>query len=188
MHMDHSHMDHGDMGHGDMDMGQCDMNMLFTWSSKNLCIVFRQWRITGPVSFLLSLVLIVLLTAGYEGVRQITRKYEAAHNQRLNAFAISTSTNGGDGIPEPVTANIHDSIHAEGSPLLVGRDNRAALARRGKLILAALYAVQVFYSFFIMLLFMTYNGMVMLAVAVGAFVGYLAFAHDTPATKSIACH
>lgn len=38
------------------------------------------------------------------------------------------------------------------------------------------------------LLFMTYNGMVMLAVAVGAFVGYLTFAEDTPATKSIACH
>lgn len=38
------------------------------------------------------------------------------------------------------------------------------------------------------LLFMTYNGMVMLAVAVGAFVGYLAFADDTPASKSIACH
>lgn len=60
------------------------------------------------------------------------------------------SCSAGDGIPEPVTANIHDSMNAEGSPLLVGRDNRAALARRGKLILAALYAVQVFYSFFIM--------------------------------------
>jgi copper transporter 1 len=60
------------------------------------------------------------------------------------------SCSAGDGIPEPVTANIHDAINAEGSPLLVGRDNRATLARRGKLILAALYAVQVFYSFFIM--------------------------------------
>lgn len=69
--------------------------MVFTWSSKNLCIIFRQWRITGPVSFLLSLVLIVLLTAGYEGVRQITRKYEAAHNQRLNAFAATSTTGGG---------------------------------------------------------------------------------------------
>jgi copper transporter 1 len=38
------------------------------------------------------------------------------------------------------------------------------------------------------LLFMTYNGMIMLAVAVGAFVGYLAFADGTPATKSVACH
>lgn len=38
------------------------------------------------------------------------------------------------------------------------------------------------------LLFMTYNGLVMLAVAVGAFVGYLAFGQDDSATKSVACH
>ena len=37
------------------------------------------------------------------------------------------------------------------------------------------------------LLFMTYNGWVMFAVAVGAFVGYLAFGNSS-ATKSVACH
>ncbi|KAJ5768560.1 hypothetical protein N7533_001143 [Penicillium manginii] len=196
--MDHSmhamhDMDHGHSGHGDMDMGdQCSMNMIFTWSSKNLCIIFRQWRITGPLSLLLSLILIVLLTAGYEGVRHVTRKYEAAHNQRLNAFVATTSSSD-NGIPRPVTADLptdaFQPVAGEGSPLLVGRDNRAAVARRGKLTLAALYAIQVFYSFFIMLLFMTYNGSVMLAVAVGAFAGYLAFADDgTSAQKTVACH
>lgn len=35
---------------------------------------------------------------------------------------------------------------------------------------------------------MTYNGMVMIAVAVGAFVGYLAFADGAPASKTVACH
>lgn len=34
---------------------------------------------------------------------------------------------------------------------------------------------------------MTYNGWVMLAVAVGAFAGYLAFGNSS-ATKSVACH
>jgi copper transporter 1 len=38
------------------------------------------------------------------------------------------------------------------------------------------------------LLFMTYNGFVMLAVAVGAFVGFLAFGGRTGATKETACH
>ncbi|KAJ5396588.1 hypothetical protein N7509_004701 [Penicillium cosmopolitanum] len=195
--MDHSmhamhDMDHGHSGHGDMDMGdQCSMNMIFTWSSKNLCIIFRQWRITGPLSLLFSLILIVLLTAGYEGVRHVTRKYEAAHNQRLNAFVATTSSSD-NGIPRPVTADLptdaFQPVSGEGSPLLVGRDNRAAVARRGKFTLAALYAIQVFYSFFIMLLFMTYNGSVMLAVAVGAFVGYLAFADGTSAQKTVACH
>lgn len=35
---------------------------------------------------------------------------------------------------------------------------------------------------------MTYNGWIMIAVAVGAFVGYMAFTTDLPATKSVACH
>ena len=38
------------------------------------------------------------------------------------------------------------------------------------------------------LLFMTYNGLVMVAVGVGAFIGYLVFGEDTAATKSVACH
>lgn len=37
------------------------------------------------------------------------------------------------------------------------------------------------------LLFMTYNGWVMLSVAVGAFIGYLGFGNSSP-TKSVACH
>lgn len=35
---------------------------------------------------------------------------------------------------------------------------------------------------------MTYNGWVMLAVAVGAFVGYIFFGSQNAATKSVACH
>jgi copper transporter 1 len=37
------------------------------------------------------------------------------------------------------------------------------------------------------LLFMSYNGWVMLAVAVGAFIGYLTFGSGS-ATKTVACH
>jgi copper transporter 1 len=38
------------------------------------------------------------------------------------------------------------------------------------------------------LLFMTYNGWVMLAVAVGAFVGYLSFGENLSSAKTVACH
>lgn len=38
----------------------------------------------------------------------------------------------------------------EASSLLVGWDSKRAAEQRGKIVLAALYAVQVFYSFFIM--------------------------------------
>lgn len=35
---------------------------------------------------------------------------------------------------------------------------------------------------------MTYNGLIMIAVAVGAFVGYLIFGDEISASKTVACH
>ncbi|KFY05274.1 hypothetical protein O988_00113 [Pseudogymnoascus sp. VKM F-3808] len=45
-------MDHG--GH-DASPARCNMNMLFTWSTRDLCIIFRSWHITGPITLTLSL-------------------------------------------------------------------------------------------------------------------------------------
>ncbi|KAG9532000.1 Ctr copper transporter, partial [Aureobasidium melanogenum] len=158
--MDHSHMDHGNMGHGGMDHGgmdhgdMCNMNMLFTWDTNNLCIVFKSWRITSTMSLIWSLLGVMLLTAGYELVREMSRRYEAKVQREI------------DDMPRRSAADAY---------------------AKSKTIKAALYAIQVFYSFFIMLLFMTYNGWIMLSVAVGAFVGYLVFGNST-VTKSAACH
>lgn len=58
-----------------------------------------------------------------------------------------------DGVSGQSIANVSEGIRpvsGERSPLLAGRDNRAAVARQGRITLAALYAIQVFYSFFIM--------------------------------------
>ena len=88
--MDHSHMDHSHSGmsHGDMDMGhnQCSMNMIFTWDYNNLCIVFRSWRITSVPTLLGSLVAIVVLTAGYEALREASRRYEERSVARKSAL------------------------------------------------------------------------------------------------------
>ncbi|KAL1633176.1 copper transpport protein [Neofusicoccum ribis] len=143
------------------------MNMLFTWDTTDLCIVFRGWHVGSTWSLLVSLVGVVVLCAGYELVREASRRYEASVAARQGGVKI-----GGSGVPAPGRAVVAWSAREE---------------KRVKLIRAALYAVQVFYSFFIMLLFMTYNGWVMLAVAVGAFVGYLAFGQGS-ATKTVACH
>ncbi|KAF2207658.1 hypothetical protein CERZMDRAFT_102145 [Cercospora zeae-maydis SCOH1-5] len=159
-HMDHGNgnsmpgMDHGHMG-GDEPM-MCNMNMLFTWDTSNLCIVFSSWRISGAWSLIWSLAAVVALTAGYEAVREASRRYEAGLERR---------TGGG---------RTHASASEE---------------QKGKLIKALLYGFQVFYSFFIMLLFMTYNGWIMIAVGVGATVGYLMFSGaGTSSSKSAACH
>ena len=58
--------------------------MLFTWDSTNLCIIFRQWHIHSTLSLVLSLVAVAALTAGYELVRDMSRRYEQSHSEYLN--------------------------------------------------------------------------------------------------------
>jgi len=153
-HMDHSGMDHG--GHGGMgDEKGCTMNMLFTWNTEHLCIVFKWWHIRGPTSLIFSLLAVVLLGAGYEAIRSGSRRYEQWVNKRQDE---------------------------------VTRRNQVEVTKRAHIIKAILYAVQNFYAFMLMLVFMTYNGWVMIALSIGTFVGYLFFGTNTSSTKDTACH
>ncbi|KAF8469585.1 Ctr copper transporter family-domain-containing protein [Kalaharituber pfeilii] len=165
-HMHHdamSHMDHADTMSSPMSY-RCSMNMLFTWNTENLCLVFHWWHVSGNVSLILSLLAVVALSAGYEFLRELTRRFEL----RV------------DSVPQPT--------NEETSSLLPGSAvSPRARNQKAHLIKGVLYGLQVFYSFFIMLLFMTYNGWVMIAVAVGAFVGYVLWGGAT-ATKTVACH
>lgn len=52
--------------------------MLFTWDPTDLCIIFRSWHIRSTGSLILSLVAVAILTAGYELVREVSRRYERA--------------------------------------------------------------------------------------------------------------
>ncbi|KAL1845260.1 hypothetical protein VTK73DRAFT_785 [Phialemonium thermophilum] len=176
--MDHSHMDHSQMDHGDMDHGggghggmgpMCSMNMLFTWDTNNLCIVFRWWHVTNLASLIASLLAIVALVAGYEALREAIRRYETWVNKRAETA--------------PQSATVTES-----TPFLSSGQTRGGVSRRAHAIKAVLYGVQNFYAFMIMLIFMTYNGWVMIAVSVGAGVGYYIFGGSTPATKDTACH
>ncbi|KAH6691745.1 CTR2 long splice variant [Plectosphaerella plurivora] len=180
--MDHSHMDHGDMGHGDMghgghgDMGggpQCSMNMLFTWDTNNLCIVFRQWRIDSTASLVVSLLLVIALTAGYEALRAASRRYEQSVDKRVNALP---------------TGETDGETATETTPFLWTGSQQVEATRSAHIFKAVLYALQNFYAFMIMLIFMTYNGWVMVAVAFGAFIGYVLFGNSTSSTKDNACH
>ncbi|KAF8242383.1 Ctr-domain-containing protein [Wilcoxina mikolae CBS 423.85] len=169
--MDHSHHNHHanplDMSHGGMGGGgggghRCQMSMLFTWNTQDLCLVFRWWHITSTFSLILSLLAVVALGVGYEYLRVISRRYEA----RVDADAAGGAPTEESSLLAPAGRRKHGSI--------------------GK---GLFYGAQVFYSFFIMLLFMTYNGWVMIAVAVGAVVGYVLWGEEAGSSvKSVVCH
>ncbi|PWW78855.1 Ctr-domain-containing protein [Tuber magnatum] len=165
-HMTHASTDHN--MHASPEAYSCRMNMLFTWSTKDLCLVFHGWHVRNTTTLILSLLAVIALSAGYEFVRDLARRYAT----RV------------DGVP---------SISEETSSLLPGRAGAAVAAggvgrrRNGRIGKAVFYGVQVFYSFFIMLLFMTYNGWVMISVAVGSAIGYAIWG-GSGAARSVTCH
>lgn len=126
--------------------------MLFTWDTTNLCIVFSSWRITSFWSLILSLVAVMALTAGYEAVREASRRYEARQTSILqNAPSKCQHQSEINLIPLQghcaYTLQGHISEH---SSLLPPGTSIAAQEQRGQFVKAAFYGVQVFYSFFIM--------------------------------------
>jgi copper transporter 1 len=157
--------------------------MLFTWSTENLCIVFRSWRITNTFTLFLSLFLIVVLCAGYEAVREVSRRYEASCTAKLQNIPSKLPPLPLCTIEEETVlvqtvdvrqCDAEEAIVAEGqddklktiflplwhkgpgheiseSSSLLRLGNQVPQAQRSsEMVKAALYAVQVFYSFFIM--------------------------------------
>ena len=214
--------------------------MLFTWDTTDLCIVFRSWHVSGTFSLVVALIGIILLTAGYEAVREASRRYEAHANKALEgrrggddlrgkspyfrtcralalALALCSAWDGcwrglfpcfiyhtlerrlspaRDKMCSPPPMN-RAHCFTQGEMLEATRSSRRSLSRL-RCMPCRCFIRSSSCRWFIncgrgagangyRLLFMTYNGWIMLAVAVGAFVGYLLFANSSP-TKSAACH
>ena len=151
--------------------------MLFTWSTENLCIVFPQWRITGTFSLLLSLFAVAAMTAGYELVRTMSRKYDASSEEYANALPSTSSfvlplaygvamrkpcgcpsmldtfrTHIMVPGPSPDRFSVDPVVNEDERPRLWQWIGKLAVQQeqRAKMTKAAFYAAQVFYSFFIM--------------------------------------
>ncbi|QLL30266.1 hypothetical protein HG536_0A00830 [Torulaspora globosa] len=145
-------------GHGDMDMGDsdsCSMNMLFTWSYKNTCVIFRWWHIKTIYDLFLSFLAILFLSYLYEYLRYYIYKSQQNHG------------------------------------VLPGNSSSPE-RRRNKLYQSCWYGLQVGFSFMLMLVFMTYNGWLMIAVVLGATWGHYSWGarvkSATDEIPSMACH
>ncbi|KJR84865.1 solute carrier family 31 (copper transporter), member 1 [Sporothrix schenckii 1099-18] len=182
--MDHTH--HHMAEGADMTMDRCTMNMLFTWDTNNLCIVFRWWHIRTTPGLILSLLAVVALGAGYEALREGIRRYEMVLAKRAEAVPPVSAEQ-----PNKEDRESHgdrDDNDTETTPFLRTGQAQVDVNKRAHVTKAVLYGIQNFYAFMIMLVFMTYNGWVMLSVSIGAFVGYLLFGGATPVVKETACH
>jgi len=190
------------MDHGNHDMPmparpRCSMNMLWNYQIADTCIVFREWHISSNTSFVLSCLAVVALGVLYEWLRGAQRGVD----RRIAAQLSAQGKGKARGAPSVSARSSLDGDSEEaglltGLPPLKARPG-APLPITARLTRAALYAVTVFLSFFLMLVFMTYNAYLIIAVVVGAGLGHFLFSThmDLDAVlaggadaKGMACH
>ncbi|KAF4123475.1 solute carrier family 31 (copper transporter), member 1 [Geosmithia morbida] len=93
--------------------------------------------------------------------------------------------------PPPPLPSVHDTgddAVTETTPFVRPGQNQEDAYNRAHITKGVLYALQNFYGLMLMLVFMTYNAWIMIAVAIGAFAGYVVFGKGSSATKDEVCH
>ncbi|EIN11437.1 copper transporter [Punctularia strigosozonata HHB-11173 SS5] len=188
-------MNHGDHS-GHTMPPRCSMNMLWNTQIENTCIVFRSWHIRTTTAFVFSFFIIVALGAFYEWLRM----FQTTVDKRI-ALSMTAKGKGRGGLVSGELPE-NDGDAAEEDGLLTGRRVSKAecvtpIPPAARALRSFLYGATVFLSFFLMLVFMTYNAYLILAVVVGAALGHYVFnpAMDPEAVlsggasgKGMACH
>ncbi|KAJ7785116.1 Ctr copper transporter [Mycena maculata] len=165
-------------------MPRCSMNMLWNTQIVDTCIIFRSWHISSTATFLLSCAAIMSLAVFYEGLRAFQKRLDTRIALELANAAPTTGT---IRLPDAEDADLltERRIPDAGTPVPLFQ----------RLLRATLYGISVFLSFFLMLVFMTYNAYLILATVLGAALGHFLFSgtidvdvllHEE--SKGIPCH
>uniref|UniRef100_A0AC35TK32 Copper transport protein n=1 Tax=Rhabditophanes sp. KR3021 TaxID=114890 RepID=A0AC35TK32_9BILA len=190
--MDHSnHANHVQMDHSNhAQMDHHGMKMWFHGGFEEV-ILFDCWRINSMTGLIISCVIVFLSGLAYESIKWF-RVYLKTQSTLGNGFKFFGKATGRFHKPKANTRASETLPMNGGCPPTEGtccgsggcpenQTGAACGARTGntcsmiRLILAVLYIVQLTFAYLLMLIFMTYNTYLSIAVVLGAGIGNLLF-------------
>jgi len=191
--MDHSAMSHA-VDEVAASMARCKMYMLWNTNIIDTCVVFSSWHISSTTQFVLSCFAILALGVFYEYLRAFQKSLD-------KRIAVGLVASGKGKSRARSGSRSGRSSPDEDVSLLTGR-RLFKIATTGtpvpfllRLLRAGLYGATVFLSFFLMLVFMTYNAYLILATVLGAALGHFIFGGTINVDavlgedgKGMACH
>ncbi|XKL67338.1 hypothetical protein PGB90_002829 [Kerria lacca] len=155
--MDHEHMNHEHMNHNDPKSGPMHhmMSMSFHFGTEET-VLFSFWKFSTVGGLIGSIIGIFILAVLYEGL-----KYYREH-----LFWRSYSLLQYRSVQIPVDKTPHASETKVSQPLMFSKSHAYQ---------SFLHVIQIVISYFLMLIFMTYNVWLGLAVALGSTTGFFLF-------------
>ncbi|XP_026153243.1 high affinity copper uptake protein 1 isoform X1 [Mastacembelus armatus] len=180
----HNHGGGGGSENGGNQGGHGGMVMTFYFGCNNVELLFSGLLINTPGEMVGACIGVFLLAVLYEGLK-IGREVLLRRSQ-VNVRYNSMPLPGADGTvlmeTHKTVGSLIDSQCLEGAEPPVGPKSRlSGLSVRQRMLSPThflqtlLHVIQVVVSYFLMLVFMTYNGYLCIAVAAGAGMGYFLF-------------
>jgi len=201
--MDHAVMGHdmSAMDHSGHDMGNLHMGMVMTFhGGYEETILFDFWQTKTLFAFLVSCFILFVFAALYEGLKLAREKliaYELKKTNNVNGAAVSITrnchcnsrpnlvsceeaealNNNSECCANKTKSNneTHNRLIQNTSPEVVVKSYSSRLFSQGHLIQTFLHMFQITVSYLLMLVFMTYNTWLCVAVVLGAGAGYFFF-------------
>ncbi|CAD6185215.1 unnamed protein product [Caenorhabditis auriculariae] len=171
-HGSHDHGSHAASGHGDHVM-----KMYFHGGYEEV-ILFDCWRIDSLIGLLVSFAAIFVMGATYEGIKWfrvfLLSQPGPSRSKNLTEIPLHTS----HGTPGVATCTPN---RAATEPLVIQNESNLSLKKNSlffppRLIEAVLYIIQLVLAYWLMLIVMTYNTWLSIAVVLGAGFGHWIFA------------
>jgi len=185
--MDHSKMDHAAMGHGSemgMKMDGMDhmsmMKMYFHFGISET-ILFFGWQTSNVGQLIGSCLLLFVVALLYEGLKVFREELLLKAHLELHER----------NSPETIPTNDETGENGVGSDQVIiqsGPSTASKMLNKWHFLQSLLHIVQVTVSYMLMLVFMTYNVWLCLAVVLGAGAGYFFFGWRKQSTVDVNEH
>ena len=164
-------------GHPVMNMDH-GMKMFFHFTLGDTCL-FEGWRLDGVDDMIIACLVFFMIAVAYEGLKSYREFLIKRDRLSRRSFPISVIGGGGDlayrvsnGATEPVNPR-----NGRGSPPVatITRSPESIMFSVPHVVQTLLHMLQVLTSYVLMLVLMTFNAYLCIAIVLGAGVGYFAF-------------
>ncbi|KAG7194833.1 Copper Transporter integral membrane protein that functions in high affinity copper transport [Scheffersomyces spartinae] len=176
-----------------MKKGGCKISMLWNWNTVDSCFIAKSWKVSSKGSFAGSCIGVFFLCIAAQWLHRFCREYDIAIG---NKYVARTSLM--NGVSEEGSNSSYDEkklVNAGSSPTLAKDPLVYTLSHKWlftwltdatfanayeHLVRTLLFTVEWGLSYFIMLLFMYYNGYIIICCILGTMVGRLLFTYNEP--------
>lgn len=161
----------------------CKISMLWNWYTIDTCFIASSWQVRSNGAFAGSCIGVFFLVVALQWLHRFCRELDQALARKrkgLNSKVSSLST-GSDEAKYYLPRNPY--MHAVSHSWLFTTEPGSIIPSFSEQLLrSALYTTEWGVSYMIMLLFMYYNGYIIISCILGAFVGKLVFTLNEPLT------